>query len=340
MTAGSVLGATSVTGIAAAPSYWWFLAAWLAAGVASAGLFYPPAFAALTVWYGPRRVQALTALTLAAGFASTIFAPLTAALSGHVGWRGTYLILAAVLAVITIPAHALALRPPWPRRTAPPAEPSPAALTEEIAARPADRHVLASRAFVQLASAATLCAFAQYAALVNLVPLLTGRGMSPGLAAWALGLGGAGQVAGRLCYRVLDTRLAARGRATAVIAAAAMVTLLLGLLPGPAALLVLASVIAGAVRGLFTLTEATLVADQWGTERYAVINGVFNAPVTSAGAVAPAIGAGIATATGSYSLMFAILAAVAASGAILAGTAPSTGLPPGRSRRGGLRRGS
>ena len=54
MTAGSVLGAISVAGIAAAPSYWWFLAAWLAAGTASAGLYYPPAFAALTAWYGPR----------------------------------------------------------------------------------------------------------------------------------------------------------------------------------------------------------------------------------------------------------------------------------------------
>jgi hypothetical protein len=151
--------------------------------------------------------------------------------------------------------------------------------------------------------------------------------MSPGLAAWALGLGGAGQVAGWLCYRVLDTRLAAKGRATAVIAAGAMVTLLLGLLPGPAALLILGSVIAGAVRGLFTLTEATLVADQWGTRRYAVINGVFNAPVTAAGAVAPAIGAAIATATGSYPLMFAILAAVAASGAILAGTAQAPARP-------------
>ena len=43
-----------------------------------AGVFYPPAFAALTGWYGPDRVRALTALTLAAGFASTIFAPLTA----------------------------------------------------------------------------------------------------------------------------------------------------------------------------------------------------------------------------------------------------------------------
>jgi hypothetical protein len=183
--------------------------------------------------------------------------------------------------------------------------------------------VLASRAFLQLVAAATLCAFAQYAALVNLVPLLTGRGLSPSLAAWALGLGGAGQVAGRLCYRALDAHTGARGRTTAVIGAGAAVTLLLGLLPGPAALLVTASVIAGAVRGVFTLTEATLVADQWGEHRYAVINGVFNAPLTAAGAVAPTVGAGIAALTGSYPAMFAVLAAVAAAGAGLAATAPA-----------------
>ncbi len=329
MTAASVLGAASVAGIAAAPSYWWFLAAWLAAGAASAGLFYPPAFAALTVWYGPRRVQALTALTLAAGFASTIFAPLTSALAGQVSWREVYLILAAVLAAVTIPAHALALRLPWPPRSGAPAlTPSH---EEKAAAFAADRQVLASRAFLQLVTAATLCAFAQYAALVNLVPLLTGRGLSPPLAAWALGLGGAGQVAGRLCYRALDARTGVRGRATVIIAAGSAVTLLLGLLPGPAALLVTASVIAGAVRGVFTLTEATLVADQWGAGRYAVINGVFNAPVTAAGAIAPTVGAGIAALTGSYPAMFVMLAAVAATGAALAATspAPAVATPPG-----------
>ena len=345
MTAGSVLGAAAVAGIAAAPSYWWFLVAWLAAGLAGAGLFYPPAFAALTVWYGPRRVHAVTVLTLAAGFASTIFAPLTSALAGLVSWRTVYLILAAVLAAVTIPAHALALRPAWPPRSAQRAEPEPASpRSAKTAGFPADRQVLGSRAFVQLVTAATLCAFAQYAALVNLVPLLTGRGLSPGLAAWALGLGGAGQVAGRLCYRALDARTGVRGRATAIIAAGAMITLLLGLLPGPAALLVVASVIAGAVRGVFTLTEATLVADQWGADRYAVINGVFYAPVTAAGAIAPVAGAGIAAMTGSYPAMFAVLAAIAGAGALLAGTAPPPATavmpaqnPPGA--RGGRRGG-
>jgi len=312
MTAGSVLGALAVAAIAAAPDYGLFVAAWLAAGLASAGLYYPPAFAALTTWYGPRRVAALTTLTLAAGFASTIFAPLTSALAGPLGWRGTYLLLAAVLAAVTVPAHAVFLRLPWPPPPAAPGQP----------ARGADRRVLASRTFLLLVAAATLCALAQYAALVSLVPLLTGRGMTPGLAAWALGLGGAGQVAGRLCYARLARWLGTRGRTVAIIAAVGATTLLLGLLPGPAALLVAASVLAGGVRGVFTLTEATLVADHWGPGRYAAVNGVFNAPLTAAAAIAPSIGAAIAAATGSYPLLFVILAAAAAAGAALAAAAP------------------
>lgn len=42
-------------------------------------------------------MRALTTLTLAAGFASAIFAPLTAALAGQLNWRGAYLVLATIL---------------------------------------------------------------------------------------------------------------------------------------------------------------------------------------------------------------------------------------------------
>jgi nucleotide-binding universal stress UspA family protein len=65
MTGGSALGAVATLGVAWSPSYAVFFAAWVLAGVASAGLFYAPAFAALTAWYGDRRVQAITTLTLA-----------------------------------------------------------------------------------------------------------------------------------------------------------------------------------------------------------------------------------------------------------------------------------
>ena len=75
-----------------------------------AATFYQPAFAALTRWWGPDHVRALTVVTLAGGLASTVFAPLTAALADHLSWRHTYLVLAVILAAVTIPAHALALR--------------------------------------------------------------------------------------------------------------------------------------------------------------------------------------------------------------------------------------
>ena len=55
-----------------------------------AGTLYPPAFAALTHWGGARRVRALTTLTLVAGLASTVFAPLASALDDVLGWRQAY----------------------------------------------------------------------------------------------------------------------------------------------------------------------------------------------------------------------------------------------------------
>jgi MFS family permease len=96
MTSGSVLAAPALLGIATAPSLPWFFAAWALAGVAMASVLYQPAFAAF--WWGPRRVTALTAVTLSRGLASTVVAPLTAALAEHLAWRQTYLVLAAVLA--------------------------------------------------------------------------------------------------------------------------------------------------------------------------------------------------------------------------------------------------
>ena len=91
MTAGSVLSVPAVLIIGTARSFPVFVAGWLLGGVAMAGTLYPPAFAALTRWWGRRRVTALTALTLLAGLASTVVAPLTATLLDHLGWQHSYL---------------------------------------------------------------------------------------------------------------------------------------------------------------------------------------------------------------------------------------------------------
>ena len=90
------------------------LAAWILAGVAMAAVLYPPAFAALTRWHGHHdRLRALTVLTVAGGLASTVFAPLTAAVAAT--WTGARPTgPRGVARVVTIPLHAWGLRGPWP----------------------------------------------------------------------------------------------------------------------------------------------------------------------------------------------------------------------------------
>ena len=131
-------------------------------------------------------------------------------------------------------------------------------------------------------------------------------------------LGGAGQVAGRLGYAPLTRRTGLRGRTVAVLAAGAATTAALALIPGPALLLVLGSILAGAARGIFTLLTATAVSDRWGIHHYGRLNGILTAPMTLASAVAPAAGAALAVLVGGYPAMFLVLVAAGATATVLA----------------------
>ncbi|MFE1880008.1 MFS transporter [Streptomyces diastatochromogenes] len=252
MTTGSALGALSLLIVAAAPDIAVFTAGWLLAGLAMASTFYQPAFAALTRWWAPDHVRALTVVTLAGGLASTVFAPVTATLAAHMSWRTTYTVLAVILTVITIPAHALALRAPWPQ--------APASVTpDDRSAQQAER----TRPFWLLATALTISAFAMYAVVVALVPLLLARGYSTTQAAWALGLGGAGQTLGRTLYAALARRTRPTARTSTLIGLGGVTTAALALVPGPYPLLLGLSLAAGMVRGNLTLlvTVAPYCAD-------------------------------------------------------------------------------
>jgi MFS family permease len=306
MTAGSLLAGPAAAAIGLAPSLAWFVVAWLVAGVAMAAVFYQAGFAALTRWYGPARVRALTTLTLVAGLASTIFAPLTSLLLHHLSWRGTYLVLAVVLAVVTVPLHAWALTPPW----------TPAPEHAHRDGAPASvRSIVSSPGFLLLSGALTLTAFGMYSASLTLIPLLTGRGMSAGLAATTLGLLGAGQLLGRIGYAPLTAHTTSTTRTVAIVAASALAIALLAAVPGPMTLLIVLAVCAGAVRGAGTLLQATVVADRWGSARYGALSGWFAAPITGAAALAPWAGTALAEALGSYPAMFAGLAVVVATAA-------------------------
>jgi len=333
MTTGSALGVLAALAVAAAPNLPLFYAAWVLAGLAQSALLYPPAFAALTGWYGPRRVRALTTLTLVAGFASTVFAPLVATLLDHMSWRAVYVVLACVVGVVTLPLHAFCLKAPWPGRAEraaraaggtgdPPDDVVPS--SDEHA-----RAVLRSRAFVVLTAAMAVAAFGMYAATVNLVPLLTDRGLGTHLAAIGLGLCGAGQVLGRLFYVPIAARTSPRVRTFVVLAVAAVTVVVLGMLPGPAPVLLTIAVLAGAARGVYTLLQATAVSDRWGTRAFGRINGVFAAPITAIIALAPGGGALAADLAGGYPAGYTVLAGLTVAGAL----ASLAAVAPVRSRR-------
>lgn len=308
MTVAALLAAPAVVAIALAPNLWGFTIAWLVAGAAMAGLFYPPAFAALTHWYGKGKVRALTALTLAAGLASTVFAPLAAALEGAWGWRSAYLVLAVVLLLVVVPLHAFALPRGW---------------VPECDGRQGDRGrgvrtVVRSRAFWALTTALALGSFTVYAVVVNIVPLLEGQGFGTTEAAWALGVGGVGQVLGRLVYAPLERWAGPVFRVVAVLGACSATTFLLALVPGPLGLVLAIAVLAGMARGILTLLQATAVADRWGTEHYATLNGIMHTPLMLAIALAPWAGAALAGPLGGYPAAFMAMGALAMLGALTA----------------------
>lgn len=297
MTVGSVLGVISLLIVAAAPNVPVFIAGWALAGLAMSATFYQPAFAALTRWWGPNHMRALTLVTLAGGLASTVFAPLTAALADHLSWRHTYLVLAGILAAVTIPAHALALRAPWPDAPTSPAHKAAGAA-----------EVRRSRPFLLLAAAFTLSGFAMYAVVIALVPLLLERGYTTSQAAWVLGIGGAGQTLGRTLYAAMARRTTATARTTILIALGALTTAAFAAVPGPYALLIAVSVVAGMVRGNLTLLQATAVTDRWGTTHYGHLSGLLAAPAQTAAALAPFVGAALAVPLGGYGPLFFLLA--------------------------------
>lgn len=298
MTGGSLAGVLALLLVAWSPNVFWFYVAWLVAGLAQSAVLYPPAFAVITRWYGPQRVRPLTILTLVGGLASTIFAPIVAYLIEQFGWRTSYVILAIILGVITVPLHVVFLNGQW--SDAPTTTTSPQERTQNTSAV---RGITRSPRFILLTTVMSLAAFALFAVTINIVPLVMERGMAYSTAAIALGLLGAGQVVGRLGYGRLSRKTTPRQRTILIYGAGAISLAALAVVPEPAWLIITLAVCAGAARGCHTLLQATAVSDRWGTKNFAQINATLNAPITALSALAPVTGPALAAAFGSYTLM-------------------------------------
>ena len=198
MTAGSVAGVLLVVAWSQVHGLLAFYALWIGIGVVMAAVLYEPAFTVLAKWF-PRSVErrrAMTAMTLAGALASFIFLPLAQALIDAYGWRDALLVLAVILAIGTVPLHAIALR------KAPAAD-----AAEHPHASTSAAQALRSTSFWLLSGAFFLATGAAIAVVVQGIPFLLERGYSPAFAAFSIGVIGISQIPGRLLFAPLAERL-------------------------------------------------------------------------------------------------------------------------------------
>jgi len=290
-------------------------------GLVSAAVLYEPAFAVVVRWFLAERSQALLAVTVVAGFASTIFLPLSEALTASVGWRDTLVILAAVLAVTTVLPHAIVLRrdpadfglhPDGAASSCP----APAAPVTARAAPDGLRRIAAwawrDRRFRRLALALTANSFTVIVVAVSLVPYLREHGHSARFAAAATGSLGAVSVTGRLVVTGATRRRSTAMVTAAVFAAQALALVLLAAAGSTTLGAVGFVLLFGLGFGVGTIARPALLADAYATTDYATLSALLGVALTAAKTAGPVTAGLVRTATGSYLPVLAVLAGAAA----------------------------
>jgi MFS family permease len=303
LAAGALLLAAGLAGLALAPSYPLYLAAWAVVGAGMGAGLYDAAFSTLGNIYGSNARGAITSVTLFGGFASTVCWPLSAYLVQRFGWREACLTYAAIQIAISLPVHLLAL----PRgRRIDAAQPRPPASAVRL--QSGERAV-----FAILAAVGTIGATILAIVGTHLLPLLQARGVDLAVAV-ALGtIIGPAQVGARVVemlagrhYHPVWTMIA-----SALLVAIAAVMLFTGL-----PILALAIALYGAGNGIGTVARGSLPLALFGADRYPVLMGRLALPILIAMAVSPYVG-GLAFRQGGADWAFGLLAALALSNVVL-----------------------
>lgn len=279
MVPGSIAAALALACAAYSTSFMMFGASLVAMELASSFVLYSTAFAAIVQAGGSKAQRSIVHLTLIAGFASTLFWPLTATLHQHLDWREIYLVFAALNAVICLPIHFWVGR--FPREKT---EDYPADVAHDAApvAAPSGQNAI----FVLMLAGFALEGFVLASVLVHMVPLLSALGLgTAGLMVSTLF--GPSQVASRLLNMVFGGRLSQT--VLAVISAGLLATALAVLmattpwLPG----LVVFAILFGLGSGLASIVGGTLPLELFGKQGYGARLGWVTAARQFSSALAP-----------------------------------------------------
>lgn len=262
LAATSLVFATGLALLSIASNATGLAVAWVILGVGMGFGLYEAAFATVAGLYGRHARNAITGITLFAGFASTVGWPASALFIDHFGWRGACLAWAALHLLIGLPLNRLLV----PKAQLHPPEKAP-------------EHAAASGVpwtMIVLAGVFGATWFVSTAFAAHLPRLLEAMGATPALAITAGSFIGPAQVAARLFEFSLLRRMSP-------LISARLAT---GLHPIGATLLAIFGPVAaipfvllhGGGNGMLTIARGTLPLALFGPAGYGLRTGLLAAP--------------------------------------------------------------
>jgi MFS family permease len=296
-----------------------FTALWgVAAGAASAGLFYNVTMATTSRLYPGERAAAFTVLTFVGGLALPVFGPLSGFLIDEWGWRSSMRILACVQALLVLPAIVFV-------RT-------PAAVTAGEHGEPEGERdgygslseALRSREVVQMTLMFAFSIAAFSAVQVHHVAAFRAAGVSLGAAATMAGVRGILSLPGRGALALVQGRLGTPGAIMAMYAAMAAGVLLLAA-AGHIAFAWAFVVVTGLAFGTIVPLQGLYSAEVLGNRRLGTLLGAQAVVLTLAGAGGPLLAGAIADAADSYRPALLVMAGAHAVAIVLLVTRPRRG---------------
>jgi len=280
MAIGSLIGALGLALIGYADHPAAYLAVWVVLGVAMSANLYDSAFATLGRIFGAAARRPITALTLAGGFASTVSWPVTYLLLQSVGWRGSYLIYAGLLAFVAAPLHALLLPRSRFKVDVPP--PGVASVPDKVL----PPHGLP---FILVAAAFAAYAFVPSGLSAHLLAIFARSGVDAATVVWIGALFGPAQVGARLLEfsfgRNLHPLWLIRFALSALLCAFVMLAVLDLSVPVAAAF----AILFGGANGLVTITRGAVPLALFGAAGYGRLMGRLASPFLLVQAAAPLV---------------------------------------------------
>jgi MFS family permease len=278
LAASTLLLAVGLVVVASSRSPIGYLLGWSVMGLGMGLGLYDAAFAALGAHFGPTSRKLITALTLIAGFSSTLTWPLSFLLLDAVGWRGACLAYAALEIAVCLPLYLLF---------------SPIAgvtvRSDAGAATSGARSLSSPRSdFYILGVILTLISSVTAILSVNLISIIVALGVASGAAVGLATLLGPAQIFARLVEMVVGRRY--HPTITLALATGCLAIGIVFLLASRTAI-VMGVLLYGGGIGVAWVARGTVPMAIFGPETYAVQVGRLARPALIAQAVAPTFGA-------------------------------------------------